>query len=104
MGLFISVVGIRTVWYPFSSRKTFEFELIYTNGFDSEIWEIYKKKHPGIFGDINDFTSLFNVFNSSQKNSIKKADLALILSEEIKNESEDIVPEYIKKAFDYLRG
>jgi len=88
----------------FSSRKTFEFELIYTNGFDSEIWEIYKKKHPGIFGDINDFTSLFNVFNSSQKNSIKKADLALILSEEIKNESEDIVPEYIKKAFDYLRG
>lgn len=88
----------------FSSRKTFEFELIYTNGFDSEIWEIYKKKHPGIFEDINDFTSLFNVFNSSQKNSIKKADLALILSEEIKNESEDIVPEYIKKAFDYLRG
>lgn len=88
----------------FSSRKTFEFELIYTNGFDSEIWEIYKKKHPGIFEDINDFTSLFNVFNSSQKNSIKKADLALNLSEEIKNESEDIVPEYIKKAFDYLRG
>lgn len=88
----------------FSSRKTFEFELIYTNGFESEIWEIFKNKHDGIFGDIDDFTSLFNVFNTKQKNSIKKADLALILSEEIKDASEEIVPEYIKSAFDYLRG
>ena len=88
----------------YSSRKTFEFELIYTNGFESEIWEIFKKKHPKIFGDINDFTSLFKIFNSSQKNSINKADLALILSEKIKNECEDIVPDYIKNAFDYLRG
>ena len=88
----------------YSSRKTFEFELIYTNGFESEIWEIFKKKHPGIFGDIDDFTSLFNVFNSEQKNSIKKADLALILSQELENESEEVVPEYIRSAFDYLRG
>lgn len=88
----------------FSSRKTFEFELIYTNGFESEIWEIFKNKHSGIFEGIDDFTPLFNVFNNSQKNSIKKADIALTLSEEIKKESEDIVPEYIKKAFDFLRG
>lgn len=88
----------------FSSRKTFEFELICTNGFKSKIWEIFKKKHPKIFEDIDDFDSLFNIFNSQQKNSIKKADLALILCEEIKNEREEIVPMYIKKAFDYLRG
>ena len=88
----------------FSSRKTFEFELIYTNGFESEMWEIFKKRHPDIFGEINDFQSLFNIFNSSQKNSINKSDIALTLSEELKDESEDIVPEYIKKAFDYLRG
>lgn len=88
----------------FASRKTFEFELICTNGFKSKIWEIFKKKHPKIFEDIDDFDSLFNVFNSQQKNSIKKADLALTLCEEIKNESEEIVPKYIKKAFDYLRG
>lgn len=88
----------------YSSRKTFEFELIYTNGFDSKIWEIYKNKHPDIFKDAEDFTSLFNVFNSAQKNSIKKADIALILSEKLENESKDIIPEYIKNAFDYLRG
>ena len=88
----------------FSSRKTFEFELIYKNGFGSKIWKIFKNRHKGIFGDIEDFNSLFKIFNSNQKNSIKKADLALILSEKIENETEDIVPDYIKNAFEYLRG
>ena len=88
----------------FFSRKTFEFELICTSGFDSKIWKIFKNTHPKIFNEINDYSSLFNIFNSKRKNSIKKTDFALILSEEIKDEPEDIVPNYIKEAFNYLRG
>ena len=89
----------------FCSKKTFEFDLIEINGFDSIIWEVFKNKHSSIFKEVNDTQSLFDVFNSKQRYSIKKTEIALDLSEKLMNcDNPDIIPNYIKEAFDYLKG
>lgn len=89
----------------FCSKKTFEFDLIETNGFNSVIWEVFKNKHPSIFKEVNDTQSLFEVFNSKQRYTIKKTEIALDLSEKLMNcDNPEIIPNYIKEAFDYLKG
>lgn len=86
------------------SEKTFEFDLIKTNGFDSIVWNVFKNKHPSIFKEVDDIKSLFNIFNSNQ-HSIKKTDIALTLSEKLIDcNNPNIIPHYIKEAFDYLKG
>jgi len=85
----------------FSAKKTFEYELICSNGFESEIFDAFKNKHPKIFKDVNNEENLFEIFNQK---TIQKADIALNLSQKLENN--DItynIPKYIKLAFDFLK-
>lgn len=89
----------------FCSKKTFEFDLIETNSFNPIIWKVFKNKHPSIFKEVDGIQSLFDVFNGKQRHNIKKTEIALDLSEKLINcNNPDIIPAYIKEAFDYLKG
>ena len=89
----------------FCSVKTFEFDLICTDDFNPLVWDVFKDKHSGIFEGIDECHLLFNIFNSKQRYNIKKADIALTLSDKLKgSNNETIVPSYIRECFEYLKG
>lgn len=83
----------------YASKKTFEYDLICSNGFNSLVYNIFTEKHHDIFEKITNEEELFNLFNN--KNNVKKADIALNLSYELKNKKYTI-PQYIKDSFKYL--
>jgi len=64
------------------------------------IYNTFKEKHPKIFNNVEDKNELFKKFN---QNKINKADIALILSQKLEDNTMDYkIPDYIQQAFDYL--
>lgn len=84
------------------ANKTFEYDLIITNNFNSLIWDVFVDQHPNIFNIEKNQHSLFEIFNDD--NNIKKTEIALKLFEKLKNcENSIIIPKYIKEGFDFLK-
>lgn len=86
----------------FCSKKTFEYDLIKTNDFNSLILDEFEDK----IKSINTLELLDEFFNREPKDrKFDKSGTALALSEKLQNhKNEIIIPEYIRNAFDYLMG
>ncbi len=87
----------------FNAEKTFEYELLICNENDSVIFETFRKIHPRIFKDVSssDKDELFKIFDEK---SIRKADIALELSQILNNDSDYNIPNYIHEALDFICG
>lgn len=85
------------------SNKTFEYDLIISNNFDSRIWDVYREEHPKIFNIDKNEKELFKLFD--ENHNINKSKCAINLFNVLKNNNENIIiPKYIEDCFKFLKG